>query len=70
MDALLERARTTLDPQDKKAALRALHAKVAADVPMIFLWTLDSYSAMNARIKGVVVHPFYFFTWVGDWQTP
>ena len=70
VDALLERARTTMDPQDKKAALRALHAKVAADVPMIFLWTLDSYSAMNARIKGVVVHPFYFFTWVGDWQTP
>lgn len=70
VDALLDRSRTTMDPQDKKAALRELHARVAADAPMIFLWTLDSYSAMNARIRGVVVHPFYFFTWVRDWSTP
>ena len=35
---------------------------------MDFLWTLDSYSAMNVKVRGVVIHPFYFFTWMRDWQ--
>lgn len=69
VDALLDRARATVDPQDKKLALRDVHARVNADNPMVFLWSLDSYSAMSARIRGVVVHPFYFFTWVRDWQS-
>ncbi|MFT5686889.1 MAG: peptide/nickel transport system substrate-binding protein [Myxococcota bacterium] len=68
VDALLETARTTRDPQEKKAALRALHAAVHEDAPMVFLWTLDSYSAMSARVKSVVIHPFYYFTWAGDWR--
>jgi peptide/nickel transport system substrate-binding protein len=67
VDALLDRARDTLDPQKKKDALRALHAQVHADNPMIFMWTLDSYSAMSTRVGHVVIHPFYFFTWARDW---
>lgn len=70
VDALLDRARAATDPQDKKLALREVHRRVHEDVPMMFLWSLDSYSAMNAKVKGVTVHPFYFFTWVRDWQTP
>jgi peptide/nickel transport system substrate-binding protein len=68
VDALLETARSTRDPQEKKTALRQLHAQVSADTPMVFLWTLDSYSAMSARVKSVVIHPFYYFTWAGDWR--
>ncbi|MDG1482182.1 MAG: ABC transporter substrate-binding protein [Myxococcota bacterium] len=67
VDSLLETARSTRDPQEKKAALRELHAIVHADTPMVFLWTLDSYSAMSARVKSVIIHPFYYFTWAGDW---
>lgn len=67
VDGLLDEARAATDPQEKKAALREVHARIAEDVPMVFLWTLDSYSAMSVRVKQVVVHPFYFFTWARDW---
>ena len=67
-DRLLDLSRSTLDPQEKKQALRDLHRVVHADVPMVFLWTLDSYSAMNVRVDNVIIHPFYFFTWIRDWQ--
>lgn len=66
-DALLDLARDTLDPQVKKQALRDLHSRVHDDAPMLFLWTLDSYSAMSTSVRNVVIHPFYFFTWAHDW---
>ena len=68
VDDLLETARSTRDPQEKKSALRQLHATVHDDTPMVFLWTLDSYSAMSTQVRSVVIHPFYYFTWVGDWR--
>lgn len=67
VDRLLDEARDAADPQEKKAAMRKAHAEIAEDVPMVFLWTLDSYAAMSVRVKQVVVHPFYFFTWADDW---
>lgn len=69
-DALLETARTTRDPQEKKQALRDLHRLVRDDAPMVFLWTLDSYSAMRSSVRDVVIHPFYYFTWAADWRMP
>lgn len=68
VDELLDRARSTIDPQEKKQALRDIHRIVRDDMPMIFLWTLDSYSAMSVKVRNVVIHPFYFFTWVRGWQ--
>ncbi|RME25556.1 MAG: ABC transporter substrate-binding protein [Deltaproteobacteria bacterium] len=68
VDALLDLARDTLNPQEKKQALREVHLKVHDDLPMIFLWTLDSYSAMSVKVRDVVIHPFYFFTWASDWS--
>jgi peptide/nickel transport system substrate-binding protein len=67
VDQLLTAARDATDPQQKKATMRTVHQKIAEDHPMIFLWTLDSYAAMSVRVKSVVVHPFYFFTWAPDW---
>ncbi len=67
VDRLLNVARDTLDPQEKKTALREVHRVIANDVPMVFLWTLDSYSAVRTNIRKVAIHPFYFFTWITDW---
>lgn len=67
VDGLLDKARDTGDPQKKKAILRSVHAKITAEHPMVFLWTLDSYAALTTRVKNVTVHPFYFFTWISDW---
>jgi peptide/nickel transport system substrate-binding protein len=68
VDKLLDDARTAADPQQKKALLRQAHAAIATDQPMVFLWTLDSYSALSVRVRNVVVHPFYFFTWADGWK--
>jgi peptide/nickel transport system substrate-binding protein len=68
VDKLLDTARDTLDPYVRKNSLRAAHQKIHDDVPMIFLWTLDSYAALSTRVKNVVIHPFYFFTFVTGWQ--
>ena len=68
VDKLLDEARLAGDPQQKKAILRKVHQTIRDDNPMIFLWTLDNYSAMSVKVKNVVVHPFYFFTWATDWS--
>ncbi len=67
VDVLLDKARDTTDPHEKKTALREVHRLVRDDSPMIFLWTLDSYAALSTRVSNVVIHPFYFFTFVHDW---
>ena len=67
VDRLLDEARDSLDPQAKKTALRQVHRLVAADTPMVFLWTLDSYSAVRTEVRNVAIHPFYFFTWIDGW---
>ncbi len=68
VDELLERARTTTDPYEKKAALRKVHEITREEVPMVFLWTLDSYAALSTKVSNVVIHPFYFFTYVREWK--
>ncbi|MFT5461035.1 MAG: peptide/nickel transport system substrate-binding protein, partial [Myxococcota bacterium] len=49
VDALLESARDSVDPQVKKQQLRKVHALTAADAPMVFLWTLDNYAAVSTK---------------------
>jgi len=68
VDQMLDGARTSVDPKEKKALLRNAHTQINSDTPMVFLWTLDSYAALSIRVQNVVVHPFYFFTWAQDWN--
>ncbi len=68
VDVLLDRARDAADPYVRKTALREVHKLVHDDAPMVFLWTLDSYAAMSVKVKNVVIHPFYFFTFAPGWQ--
>jgi peptide/nickel transport system substrate-binding protein len=68
VDGLLDRARDATDPWGRRAALRDAHAAIAADTPMVFLWTLDSYAALSTRVRSAVIHPFYFFTFLPGWQ--
>jgi len=68
VDGLLDTARDSTDPHEKKSALRDAHRLIHDDMPMLFLWTLDSYAALSTRVSHVVVHPFYFFTFVNDWR--
>ena len=67
VDTLLDQATSARDPQEKRRTLQQAHKTIAADDPMIFLWTLDSYSALSTKVNNVVIHPFYFFTWANAW---
>ncbi|MSQ03444.1 MAG: hypothetical protein EXR71_16400 [Myxococcales bacterium] len=67
VDALLDKARDATDPYVRKGSLREAHRLIATDQPMLFLWTLDSYAAMSVKVKNVLVHPFYFFTFAPSW---
>lgn len=67
VDRLLDAARDSTDAQERRRTLQAAHREIAADRPMVFLWTLDSYAAFRSTVKNVAVHPFAFFTWVRDW---
>lgn len=68
VDRLLDESRSTIDPQVKKNGLRNVHRLVHDDLPMVFLWTLDSYAALSTRVRNVVIHPFYFFTFMQTWS--
>jgi len=68
VDDLLDTAKATRSPQVKKETLREIHRILSEDRPMIFLWTLDSYTAVSNQVEGVTIHPFYYFTWINDWQ--
>ncbi len=68
VDALLNEAAAATDPRARKETLRRVHRTVAADAPMVFLWTLDSYSAIRSPVEGAAIHPFYYFTWIRDWR--
>ncbi|MSQ03616.1 MAG: hypothetical protein EXR71_17320 [Myxococcales bacterium] len=67
VDLLLDKARDAADPFVRKATLRELHAKIAQDQPMLFLWTLDSYAAVSVKVQNVVIHPFSFFSFARFW---
>jgi len=67
VDALLDAAAASADPQEKRKLLKDVHALISVDRPMVFLWTLDSYAAMRTSVANVMVHPFYFFTWARNW---
>jgi peptide/nickel transport system substrate-binding protein len=67
VDRLLDAAREATDPIVKKAQVRKVHALIAEDAPMVFLFTLDSWAAMSTRVGNVTVHPFSFFNWIGTW---
>ncbi len=68
VDRLLDAARDAADPISRKAALRQAHQRIHDDMPMVFLWTLDSYAALSTAVRGVTVHPFSFFAWAPEWR--
>ncbi len=67
VDRLLDEGIQTIDPQKRKEIYRTVHRILNQDLPYIFLWTLDSYSAISTRVENVTIHPFAYFTFIDDW---
>ena len=54
VDALIARARTTFDPQQRDALLAQLHAKIVDEAPFIWVAHDTGPRAIAAKVKGVV----------------
>lgn len=63
--ARYEEARTDTQAQD---AYHDLHAKLAEELPYIFLWKLDTKSAWRNEVRGNTISPYYYFTNFDGWH--
>ncbi len=67
VDKLLEQANKTTDPVIYKAIYGKIHKLLHKELPYLFLWSLTNYSAISARVKGVIIHPFNYFHYAYRW---
>ena len=49
-------------------AYHKLHKLLAADLPYLFLWKLDTKSAWRTEVRGNVISAFYYWTEVDGWK--
>jgi len=68
VDVLLKRSRTEIDPDSMRRIYQEAHRIVHDDCACTFLWSLTKYAGVKKRITGFKAHPFYFFTFVNEWQ--
>lgn len=68
MDALLEQSKKTQDPELFREIYFRVHALAHEDLPYVFLWSVNSYTAISSQLEGVDIHPFRYFTWIKDWS--
>jgi ABC-type transport system substrate-binding protein len=68
VDAMLARfdaARTDTEAQD---AYHDLHALLAAELPYLFLWRLDTKSAWRNEVRNNIISPYFYFTDFDGWK--
>ena len=68
MNLLLDQSRKTRDPELYREIQRRVHAHAHRDLPYVFLWSVQSYTAVSSKLTGVDIHPFRYFTWVSEWK--
>jgi peptide/nickel transport system substrate-binding protein len=57
VDALLEAARSTLDPAERQAAYDEAIAIIWEDAPWLFLYSEIQVTAIRSNVSGFIVHP-------------
>jgi peptide/nickel transport system substrate-binding protein len=62
--ARFDAARTDTEARD---AYHDLHAKLAEELPYIFLWKLDTKSAWRNEVRNNTIAPYYYFTEFDGW---
>ena len=58
-------ARTDTAARD---AYHKLHEQLAADLPYLFLWKLDTKSAWRTEVRGNIIAPYHYFTEIDSWK--
>ena len=65
----LERFRETRDDAERAEIGQHLHEMLQEQAPYTFLWTLEHNSAYRSDLLSrVIIHPFYFFTYIEEWE--
>jgi peptide/nickel transport system substrate-binding protein len=57
VSALIERGRSTLEPDARTAAYQAIQRIMAADLPYVSLWFSTNVAAMRADLEGFELYP-------------
>jgi peptide/nickel transport system substrate-binding protein len=69
VEAQLEIFRTATDDAERTDAGQRLHRLLHEETPYTFLWTLEHSSAYRRdNIKKIRIQPFYFFTYIDEWE--
>ena len=68
VDSKLNASRATKDYKVRKKIMKELHVMLNADLPYVFLWSLDVYSGLSRQLKGIFIQPYYYFTHFKDWS--
>ena len=70
VDALLEAGRATCHVGERARAYKRVHAILADDVPMLFLYHRDSLPAVSSRVRGVRPSPAGIRYNFNEWFVP
>jgi peptide/nickel transport system substrate-binding protein len=70
VDALLEKGRATCEQSERVATYHRLHALLAADQPVIFLYWRDALPAVSGRVHGVDPGPAGLSWNFTEWFVP
>jgi len=68
VDRLLKLSTITTDPLIYKAIYQKIHKKLYAELPYVYLWSLTNYTAVSAKVKNVLIHPFNYFHFTHGWK--
>lgn len=68
VDNLLNAFQEARDPATKMGHMRNVQNILRNDVPYVFLLSAHKNAAIDYRYVGVRIDPFYFFTYINQWQ--
>lgn len=68
-DRLLDQLHGAPTDTVARDAMHELHAWLAVDRPMLFLWKLDTKSVWRDRVRSSTIEPYHYFTLVSEWRT-
>ena len=67
VEALIQKARETLDPEERKLIYHELFEIGVNDGPDLVVWQEPFIVARNERVRGLVVDPLTFHNWERVW---
>jgi peptide/nickel transport system substrate-binding protein len=68
VDGILDEYENAITDTEQKDAYHKLHARLADELPYLFLWKLDTKSAWRTEVQGNIVAPYYYFTEIDSWN--